>query len=183
MLRNDKRYTPRSNCPFRSSLILILTVRLRKYDIFLYVWVCLTCSLLSRASPFRIYLHERCLSRWIETQFQNIFVSFKSSYSIMFLHFCHNFRRIIWEENVKLIQHHNLEADRGVHTYRLGMNEYGDMVRFIAQRFPGYTFRGRQHLQTESAHDKTYKMACASSEDSDQPGHPPSLIRVFVGPK
>ena len=23
-------------------------------------------------------------------------------------------------------------------------------------------------------------MACASSEDSDQPGHPPSLIRVFA---
>ena len=31
----------------------------------------------------------------------------------------------------------------------------------------------------EPPHDKTNKMACASSEDSDQPGHPPSLIRVF----
>ena len=30
------------------------------------------------------------------------------------------------------------------------------------------------------AHDKTYKIACAPSEDSDQPGHPPSLIRVFA---
>ena len=28
--------------------------------------------------------------------------------------------------------------------------------------------------------DKTNKMACAPSEDSDQPGHPPSLIRVFT---
>ena len=27
--------------------------------------------------------------------------------------------------------------------------------------------------------DKTNETACASSEDSDQPGHPPSLIRVF----
>ena len=27
-------------------------------------------------------------------------------------------------------------------------------------------------------HDKTNKMACAASEDSDQPGHQPSLIRV-----
>ena len=33
---------------------------------------------------------------------------------------------------------------------------------------------------TEPAHDKTNKMACAPSEDSDQPGHPPSLIRVFA---
>ena len=28
----------------------------------------------------------------------------------------------------------------------------------------------------EPQHDKTNKMACALSEDSDQPGHPPSLI-------
>ena len=32
----------------------------------------------------------------------------------------------------------------------------------------------------EPSHDKTKKMACAPSEDSDQPGHPPSLIRVFA---
>ena len=35
-------------------------------------------------------------------------------------------------------------------------------------------------LTFELPHDKTNKMACAPSEDSDQPGHPPSLIRVFV---
>ena len=33
---------------------------------------------------------------------------------------------------------------------------------------------------SEPCHDKTNKMACAPSEDSDQPGHPPSLIRVFA---
>ena len=32
----------------------------------------------------------------------------------------------------------------------------------------------------EPPHDKTDKMACAPSEDSDQPGHPPSPIRVFA---
>ena len=32
----------------------------------------------------------------------------------------------------------------------------------------------------EPPRDKTHKMACAPSEDSDQPGHPPSLIRVFA---
>ena len=32
----------------------------------------------------------------------------------------------------------------------------------------------------EPPHDKTNKMACVHSEDSDQPGHPPSLIRVFT---
>ena len=32
----------------------------------------------------------------------------------------------------------------------------------------------------EPPHDKTNKMVCAPSEDSDQPGHSPSLIRVFA---
>ena len=32
----------------------------------------------------------------------------------------------------------------------------------------------------EPPHYKTNKMACVPSEDSDQPGHPPSLIRVFA---
>ena len=32
----------------------------------------------------------------------------------------------------------------------------------------------------EPPRDKTNKVTCAPSEDSDQPGHPPSLIRVFA---
>ena len=32
----------------------------------------------------------------------------------------------------------------------------------------------------ELPHDKTNKMVCAPSEDSDKPGHLPSLIRVFA---
>ena len=35
-------------------------------------------------------------------------------------------------------------------------------------------------VENEPSHDKTNKMACAPSEDPDQPGHPPSLIRVFA---
>ena len=35
-------------------------------------------------------------------------------------------------------------------------------------------------IQNEPRHDKTNKMACAPSEDSDQSWHPPSLIRVFA---
>ena len=32
----------------------------------------------------------------------------------------------------------------------------------------------------EPAHDKYYRMACAPSEDFNQPWHLPSLIRVFA---
>ena len=35
-------------------------------------------------------------------------------------------------------------------------------------------------IRNELPHDKTNKMACAPSKDSDQPGHLPSLIRVFA---
>ena len=35
-------------------------------------------------------------------------------------------------------------------------------------------------LSFEPHRDKTNKMACAPSKGSDQPGHPPSLIRVFA---
>ena len=37
-----------------------------------------------------------------------------------------------------------------------------------------------QYSNNEPPHDKTNKMIYAPSEDSDQPGHPPSLIRVFA---
>ena len=34
--------------------------------------------------------------------------------------------------------------------------------------------------KNEPPHDKTNKMACAPSDNSDHPGHPPSLIWVFA---
>ena len=38
----------------------------------------------------------------------------------------------------------------------------------------------RKGMKNEPPHDKTNKMACVPSEDSDQSGHPPSLIRVLA---
>ena len=35
-------------------------------------------------------------------------------------------------------------------------------------------------IKHEPPHDKTNKISCTPSEDSDQPGHPPSLFRVFA---
>ena len=56
---------------------------------------------------------------------------------------------------------------------------------------PTTTKRGKQEKNTkpkqwavleiiEPPHVKTNKVACAPNEVSDQPGHPPSLIRVFA---
>ncbi|XP_076470311.1 cathepsin L-like peptidase isoform X2 [Babylonia areolata] len=38
-------------------------------------------------------------------------------------------RRKIWESNLKMIVRHNLQADRGVHSYRLGINHLADMTQ------------------------------------------------------
>ena len=35
-------------------------------------------------------------------------------------------------------------------------------------------------FENEPVHDKTNKMACVPSEETDQPGHLPDLIRVFT---
>lgn len=39
------------------------------------------------------------------------------------------FSRAKWEDNLKIVNDHNMEADLGVHTYWLGMNAYADMVK------------------------------------------------------
>ena len=40
-------------------------------------------------------------------------------------------RRLIWEKNLALINEHNVKADGGEHTFWLGMNKFGDMVKII----------------------------------------------------
>ncbi len=49
-------------------------------------------------------------------------------FQIEFLSNIYNFSRAVWEDNLKKVQEHNLQADLGVHTYWLGMNEYADLV-------------------------------------------------------
>lgn len=39
-------------------------------------------------------------------------------------------RRAIWEANMQKIQHHNLQASLGKHTFTIAMNQFGDLVRF-----------------------------------------------------
>ena len=54
------------------------------------------------------------------------------------------YRRIVWEKNLHHINQHNLEADLGLHSYRLGINEYSDLVSTVYKDYSdmisiGYT--------------------------------------------
>lgn len=53
---------------------------------------------------------------------------YKSSYGKKYEPHVEKIRRYIWEDNMKFIKQHNMEATRGLHTYILGMNKYGDMT-------------------------------------------------------
>ena len=77
----------------------------------------------------------------------------------------------------------------------MGQLDNSELVRIIVQ----YTIRLQNFFWTEGAqvilwvlscsssmlslrlpHDKIKEMACAPSKDSDQPGHPASLTRVYA---
>jgi cathepsin L len=65
-------------------------------------------------------------------------------------------RRAIWENNLKVVQDHNLKADLGVHTFWLGMNKYADMsITEFTKMMNGYnaTMQGQR---TQDRHTFTF---------------------------
>ena len=50
-------------------------------------------------------------------------------------------RQRIWQANSAYIQRHNDEADLGLHTFRLGMNQYGDLELYEFQRLFNFSKR------------------------------------------
>ncbi|XP_076844536.1 cathepsin K-like isoform X2 [Brachyhypopomus gauderio] len=47
------------------------------------------------------------------------------------------FRRGIWEKTLQKIEKHNQEYELGIHTYTMGMNQFGDMTDEEWNRFLG----------------------------------------------
>lgn len=49
-------------------------------------------------------------------------------------------RRMIFEKNMKFIRDHNMEADLGHKTFRVGINEYADLVSIM------FIYRSKMNL-------------------------------------
>jgi hypothetical protein len=62
-----------------------------------------------------VWTAQQCVGAILHIKMKNDFFPF-------------NFRRLIWESNLRYIQQHNLEAVRGLHTYVLGENEYDNLL-------------------------------------------------------
>ena len=75
----------------------------------------------------------------------------------------------------------NLESGGAEYFLIIIQDHVGDLSEWIIE-FSGADLELHVTLdfRNEPPHDKTNKMACMPSEDSDEPGHPPSLIRVFA---
>jgi len=94
-------------------------------------------------------------------------------------------RRVAWEANVEIIRKHNLESDLGLHTYTLGMNNYGDMTnqefntmmntlkakpRDTSSAFDRHTYRAPANFQLPAAVDWRPKGYVTPIKDQGQCG-------------
>ena len=87
--------------------------------------------------------------------------------------------RLIWVKQVLNDQNLTLNSDAAQYYKAIG-SAYSSVKTALQNQEYIIVGNVQDPNTNEPAHDKTYKMACAHSEDSDQPGHPPSLIRVFA---
>ena len=81
-----------------------------------------------------------------------------------------------WRRSGSLATHkaHSKDSDQMTRLICVFAGRTGQFVGFVVLLI---AFKKKKN---EPPHDKTNKMACAPSEDSDQPGHLPSLIKDFA---
>ncbi|KAK3094679.1 hypothetical protein FSP39_004824 [Pinctada imbricata] len=77
-----------------------------------------------------------------DVNLNNEWEKFKVEFNRNYMPSEESIRRSIWEGHIRLIEKHNLEADLGLHTYRLGMNDFGDLSNEeFRQMMNGYVMR------------------------------------------
>lgn len=108
-----------------------------------FISLLLVCVVVVSAKPFQVATH-------INAALNGEWDAFKKIYKKTFSDSEEFMRRLIWEENLRFVQQHNLEYDRGLHTYSVGMNQYADMTpdefRKFFNGFRGKTTNGSLFL-------------------------------------
>jgi len=67
------------------------------------------------------------------------------------------YRKEIFAQNLRKIQTHNDEASRGVHTYTMAMNEFGDLTaEEFKARYTGYKGPSRDYIRSQNVEDLSH---------------------------
>ncbi|KAL7975745.1 hypothetical protein Chor_010742 [Crotalus horridus] len=69
----------------------------------------------------------RTLSTALDPTLEGTWRDWKATHSKEYALGEESFRRSVWEDNLRMIQDHNSQAEQGKHTYKLGMNHFGDL--------------------------------------------------------
>ncbi|XP_073423317.1 cathepsin K-like isoform X2 [Dendrobates tinctorius] len=81
-------------------------------------------------------------------------------------------RRLIWEKNYKYITNHNMEYSQGLHTYTLGMNQFGDMtIEEVVNTMTGLKVPPRNRARNITAADDKVMDALPDSIDYRKKGY------------
>lgn len=78
--------------------------------------------------------------------------NFKSTHSKVYATADEELRRLnIWKSNLDFINKHNQEADKGIHTFWVKMNKFGDMTASeFARIYNGYNHSAKAQVETNS---------------------------------
>merc|ERR1711976_340277 len=85
---------------------------------------------------------------YLDNELDDLWQLYKANHNKQYDHGDEKMRRFIWEGHLRYIRRHNLEADLGMHRFRLGMNEHGDLTdEEYVQHLKGLTMSNTTHTE------------------------------------